>query len=181
MLNHSRHESMLAGSMREELVVVLKDRERVTWGRTRRHLSEPCEVPDAQHDDLLVRIDVASKSIANLASESPPAERGGSRCGTSTSAIIRWGRCLCRRTCVSRKRYSPTSRAARTRVSVCGSRRHSVPYLTRYSSVVFVTGNGSGGTSIPRASHSGSQPSPGIHSMRRLPGMRSRTSALCRS
>jgi hypothetical protein len=55
------------------------------------------------------------------------------------------------------------------------------PTIARNSSVVFVTGNGSLGTSRPSRSQMGSHPSAGDHSSRRSPGTFCRTASLCRS
>jgi hypothetical protein len=62
-----------------------------------------------------------------------------------------------------------------------GQEMAGIPTIARNSSVVFVTGNGSLGTSRPSRSQMGSHPSVGDHSSRRSLAMPCRTASLCRS
>jgi hypothetical protein len=76
----------------------------------------------------------------------------------------------------SKPNRSRAGRARRTRQEIAG-----IPTIARNSSVVFVTGNGSLGTSRPSRSQMGSHPSAGDHSSKRSPGTLCRTASLCRS
>ncbi len=102
----------------------------------------------------------------------PPADVGPLR----RSSVVAHGSMLSRFVHKREPRRTEASRARRTGQEIAG-----IPTIARNSSVVFVTGNGSLGTSSPSRSQMGSHPSSGDHSSRRSAGTLCRTASLCRS